>query len=65
MVQEINHPVCGSIKVLSPPVKYSNAEPSIRLPPPLLGEHTEEILLEVAGLDRKRVQELKSKGVVA
>lgn len=65
MVQEIDHPVCGPIKVLSPPVKYSDAEPSIRSPPPLLGEHTEEILVVVAGLDRGRVQELRSKGVVA
>jgi crotonobetainyl-CoA:carnitine CoA-transferase CaiB-like acyl-CoA transferase len=65
MVQDIDHPVCGPIKVISPPVKYSNAEPSIRLPPPLLGEHTEEILVEFAGMDRERVQELRSKGVVA
>jgi crotonobetainyl-CoA:carnitine CoA-transferase CaiB-like acyl-CoA transferase len=65
MVQEIDHPVCGPMKVLSPPVKYSNADPSIRSPPPLLGEHTDQVLQEVIGLDKERVQELKSKGVVA
>jgi succinate--hydroxymethylglutarate CoA-transferase len=65
MVQEIEHPVCGPIKVLSPPVKYSNANPSIRFPPPLLGEHTNEVLQEVAGLSAERVEELRAKGVIA
>lgn len=65
MVQTIDHPVCGPLKVLSPPVKYSNAEPSIRSPPPLLGEHTDEVLQEVVGLSGERVKELKEKGVVA
>lgn len=64
MVQSIDHPACGPIKVISPPVKYSNAEPSIRSPPPLLGEHTDE-LLKVIGFDTARIGELKKKGVVA
>lgn len=65
MVQEIEHPSCGPIKVLSPPVKYSNAEPSIRSPPPLLGEQTDEVLENVVGLTREKIRSLKSKGVVA
>ncbi|EED16744.1 alpha methylacyl-CoA racemase, putative [Talaromyces stipitatus ATCC 10500] len=65
MVQEIDHPSCGPIKVLSPPVKYSNANPSIRSPPPLLGEHTDEVLEYVVGLKRDRIQSLRAKGVVA
>lgn len=65
MVQTIDHPACGPIKVISPPVKYSNAEPSIRSPPPLLGEHTDELLQDVVGLSKERIEELKKKGVVA
>ncbi|KAJ5911652.1 alpha methylacyl-CoA racemase [Penicillium subrubescens] len=65
MVQTIEHPACGPIKVISPPVKYSNAEPSIRSPPPLLGEHTDELLQDVVGLSKERIEELKRKGVVA
>jgi len=65
MIQKIDHPACGSIKVLNPPVKYSKANPSVRSPPPLLGEHTEEVLLEVVGLDKERMQKLKSRNIIA
>lgn len=65
MVQTIDHPSCGPIKVISPPVKYSSAEPSIRSPPPLLGEHTDEVLRDMAGLSSEKIQELKGRGVVA
>jgi crotonobetainyl-CoA:carnitine CoA-transferase CaiB-like acyl-CoA transferase len=65
MVQTIDHPACGPIKVISPPVKYSNAEPNIRLPPPLLGEHTNEVLKDIIGMDSDRIEELRSKGVIA
>lgn len=65
MVQSIDHPACGPIKVISPPVKYSNVEPSIRFPPPLLGQHTDELLQEVIGMSSERIEELRGKGVVA
>ncbi|KAJ5678297.1 alpha methylacyl-CoA racemase [Penicillium maclennaniae] len=64
MVQTIDHPACGPIKVISPPVKYSNADPSIRSPPPLLGEHTDEVLCNI-GMTTEQVEELRGKGVVA
>lgn len=65
MVQTIDHPSCGPIKVLSPPVKYSNAETGIRRPPPLLGEHTEDVLREMVGMSDEEIQDLKKQGVVA
>lgn len=65
MVQTIDHPACGPIKVISPPVKYSKADPSIRSPPPLLGEHTREVLRNLVGLGEAEILALKEKGVVA
>lgn len=65
MVQTIDHPSCGPIDLIAPPVKYSSADPSIRRPPPLLGEHTEEVLGEVVGIDAARIEDLRKKGVVA
>lgn len=64
MVQTIAHPACGLIKVISPPVKYSRAEPSVRRPPPLLGEHTDEILGEI-GFSQGEIQELRGEKVVS
>ena len=49
---EIEHPVEGRFKALGFPVKMSGPGPKVRLPPPLLGEHTASILAEI-GLDRE------------
>ncbi|CAJ0848123.1 13278_t:CDS:2 [Entrophospora sp. SA101] len=42
MVQEVEHPKAGKIKLTGAPVKYSGYKPTIRLPPPILGQHTHE-----------------------
>ncbi|GAA1519045.1 CoA transferase [Kribbella lupini] len=46
MVQEIDHPVEGKVRVLGSPVRLSGTPASIRRHPPLLGEHTAEVLGE-------------------
>jgi crotonobetainyl-CoA:carnitine CoA-transferase CaiB-like acyl-CoA transferase len=43
-VTEVAHPTVGTIKMLRPVARFSETPSSIRLPPPLLGQHTEEIL---------------------
>lgn len=47
MVQLIPHPVEGEFKALGFPVKLSGTPQSVRLPPPLLDQHREEILAEL------------------
>ena len=44
MVPEIDHPVAGRIRMVGIPVKLSDSPGEVRLPPPLLGQHTEEVL---------------------
>jgi crotonobetainyl-CoA:carnitine CoA-transferase CaiB-like acyl-CoA transferase len=46
------------------PVKYSATPGTVRLPPPLLGEHTEEILSEILGLERSQITELREAGAI-
>ena len=65
MVQEIDHPTCGPMRLLNTPVKYSHSTPSIRTPPPTLGQHTEEVLRDIVKMDENAIKELKAEGVVA
>jgi succinate--hydroxymethylglutarate CoA-transferase len=64
MVVEVEHPECGPMKLLNTPIKYSESRPSIRSPPPTLGEHTDEILRQHLGMGEGQIQELREKGVV-
>jgi succinate--hydroxymethylglutarate CoA-transferase len=65
MVTDIEHPSCGPIKLVSPPVKFSETPPTIRTPPPTLGQHTDEVLMEVLGMEQGEVEKLRGEGVVA
>ena len=61
MVLEVEHAVEGPIKVLGFPVKLSSTPQTIRRPPPLLGEHTQEVLME-CGLDADLIDTLRERG---
>ncbi len=65
MVKEVEHPTCGPMKLVNTPVKYSYSEPSIRMPPPLLGQHTDEVLGDILGMSETYIAKLKAEGVVA
>jgi crotonobetainyl-CoA:carnitine CoA-transferase CaiB-like acyl-CoA transferase len=43
MLQEVNHPTAGTLKMLASPLLVNGERPSIRVPPPLLGQHTREL----------------------
>ncbi|MGD8413859.1 MAG: CoA transferase [Candidatus Latescibacterota bacterium] len=65
MVAEVPHPTIGSLKLVGLPIKYSETPGEVTLPPPLLGEHTEEILSGVLEYPPEKILELKDSGAVA
>lgn len=65
MVKTIEHPMCGPMKLIDTPVKYSESKPGIRTPPPTLGQHTDEVLTELLGLGQTEISALRKSGVVA
>ena len=44
LIVQLEHPAIGTAKSIANPIRFSNTPVSYRLPPPLLGEHTREIL---------------------
>jgi CoA:oxalate CoA-transferase len=64
MVKEIDHPTCGKIKVTGIPVKLSQTPGAVELPPPTLGQHTEEILTRLLGYSKPEVEKLKKEKVI-
>ena len=65
MIKEVDHPTCGPMKLVNTPVKFSYSEPGIRMPPPLLGQHTDEILIDILGMSKSNIENLRKEGVIA
>jgi len=65
MMASIQHPSVGELKMPAAPGYVDGAKAEVRYPPPLLGEHTDEILKGVLGLKDAEVAALRASGVVA
>ncbi len=64
MVQTVEHPAAGPLSLIGVPFRFSRTAGDIRRPPPMLGEHTHEVLHEVLALDEARIAELRTAKVV-
>jgi len=64
LIVESEHPHAGRMRQTRPAARFERTPSEIRLPAPVLGEHTETILTEL-GLSAQEVAELKARAVVA
>jgi formyl-CoA transferase len=64
MVKEVVHPSAGLIKMVASPLKIPTALVEVRLPPPMLGEHTNRILHDLLGYDQITVEELRTAQII-
>ena len=63
MMADIDHPNVPGLRVPGSPLKLTETPPSVRLHPPLLGQHNQEVL-EQLGYDAKEIARLEETGVV-
>lgn len=63
MIETVEHPTAGPLRVPGIPIRFSRTPGGIRLPPPLLGEHTDEVLREFASADDPTLAGLHERGV--
>ena len=64
MLVEVDHPTAGKVRMAGIPVKFSATPASVRLPPPLLGEHNDEVLSSWLEMKSEAIDQLKKKSVI-
>lgn len=65
MVVEVEHPRAGAVRMLGRPIKFPGGEQAPMEPPPLLGQHTGEVLRQVLGYTEERIASLRAGSVIA
>jgi crotonobetainyl-CoA:carnitine CoA-transferase CaiB-like acyl-CoA transferase len=61
---EVAHPVAGKLPMVASPMRFSATPLEHRTPPPLLGEHTDEILQRVLGKKVEEIARLRASGAI-
>jgi len=61
---DVPHPLAGSVPLVANPIKFSRTKPRYDRPPPLLGEHTEQVLRDLLGKTEAEIAALRGAGVI-
>ncbi|MDH4870690.1 CaiB/BaiF CoA-transferase family protein [Pseudomonas sp. BN515] len=61
---ELEHPLAGVVPQVASPLRLSETPVEYRMPPPLLGEHTQEVLQRILGLPAEQVEALRKAEVI-
>lgn len=63
MAVDMPHPLAGTVRLVGSPIRLSDTPVQVRRAPPLLGEHTDEVLAEF-GIDAQERARLREQGVL-
>jgi formyl-CoA transferase len=64
MVRTMKHPKVGDLRMVGIPFRFSATPEAIRRAPPLLGQHTEEVLGTDLGFSSERIAQLRAEKVI-
>lgn len=64
MQVDVPHPLSGTVPLVANPIKFSRTPLSYEVPPPMLGEHTDQVLQQVLGKSPDEVSALRRKGIL-
>ena len=63
MIQTVAHEMLGSVDVTGVPIRFYSTPGSVRLAPPMLGQHTQEVLAEL-GFNEDEMGQLADEGII-
>ena len=63
MIVDIDYPTRGTYQTVGCPIKLSDSPAEITRPP-LLGEHSVDLLADLCGVDETQAKQLREKGVI-
>ena len=63
-IVEVDHKTMGKLPMAASAINFSNSEFEVRYAPPLLGEHTDEVLKEWLDIGADKLEELHQKGII-
>jgi crotonobetainyl-CoA:carnitine CoA-transferase CaiB-like acyl-CoA transferase len=61
---ELDHATAGKLPLVASPMRFSGTPLEYRLPPPVLGEHTDRVLRELLGKSDAEIAQLRARGVL-
>ena len=64
LVLETEHPTAGTVRMPGFPYKFSETPAAVRYPPPKLGQHTEEVLVQILGYTAEKIEALRQDGAI-